>query len=392
MTEHGPLLLMRELEAEIARSGAQNIYEHTSGEWIIKFGQQLEAFEPFKTVATRWMVCGMGGGRTGVGVTGHWVWHQLLNGSNPQIILDSATAAVSANRYEAIEVRPVKGIKINLAYQLTPTASLVPNGQLVKGYAHARAFANDMLGPQFPTDTAALIQTMVVDPALTALDDRDTQSFQSSREQRDAYAARLRLALGLASEGPVEMPLVYGQGDPDCILGLSGEVLSQRPTTTHFGSDVDVDLPAALSIYAELEAMVAPDALELSVDRLLRSRLARSLEDRIIDLGMAAEIALMHSPKGVSDGKSEVTNKLANRGAWLVAETPDERREVANLLSELYSARSVVVHTGVASGKLQSRIAAFDAIVVKVARALLRRGGFPDWKSLVLGGDGKFPL
>lgn len=390
MTEAGPLPLMRELEAEIVRSGAKNIYEHTSGEWVQRFGEQLEAFEPFKTIAGRWMVCAMGGGRSGGGVTGRWVWHGLLNGAKPQALLDSAAATVTANRYEAIEVRPVRGIKIDAPYQLTETASLIPNSQLIRGYGHARAFGNDMLGPQFPTDTAALIQTMVVEPALTpSHEERDQLGLQTAREQRDAYAARLRLALGLASGGPVEMPLAYGQTDPDCILGLSGEVLSQRPTMTYFGRDVDADIPATLAIFAELEAMESPRALELSIDRLLRSRLGRSLEDRMIDLGMAAEIALMHAPKGSGDGKSEITNKLSNRGAWLIAETPGERLEVGNLLTELYSARSVVVHTGEASAKLQARVAAFDAVVVKIVRALLRRGSFPDWKSLVLGGGGE---
>jgi Apea-like HEPN len=334
------------------------------------------------------LVCGMGGGRTGRGVSGRWVLHCLLSGVGAETILAAARASVSANRYEALEVRPVKGVKIDAPYRLTQMASLVPNNQLVRGHGHARAFGNDMLGPQFPSDTAALIQKIVVEPAMIAIhSDQDQAAFERGQETRNAYAARLRLALGLASGKSVEMPLAYGQSDPESILGLSGEIISQRPSTTFFGSDIEVDIPAALRIFAQLEAMQAPRALELSVDRLLRSRSGRNLEDRIIDLGMAAEIALMHAPKGSGDGKSEITNKLSMRGAWLIGETARDRQEVATLLSELYAARSVVVHTGEASGKLQARMVVFDDIVVRIARALLRRGGFPDWKALVLGAD-----
>jgi hypothetical protein len=106
----------------------------------------------------------------------------------------------------------------------------------------------------------------------------------------------------------------------------------QTPTMTYFGNDVQTDIDLTLAIYAELAAMKAPRALELSIDRLLRSRLGRSLEDKIIDLGMAAEIALMHSPDG-GDGKSEITNRLSSRGAWLVADNPTDRLSASALLS-----------------------------------------------------------
>ena len=78
MTDARPLDLLQDVKAEIARSGAENVYQYTSGAWVQQFGQQLEAFEPFKTVAKSWMVCGMGGGRTGMGVSGRWAWHFLL--------------------------------------------------------------------------------------------------------------------------------------------------------------------------------------------------------------------------------------------------------------------------------------------------------------------------
>ena len=61
--------------------------------------------------------------------------------------------------------------------------------------------------------------------------------------------------------------------------------------------------------------------------------------------------------------------------------------QAATLLRELYSARSTVVHIGIARRKLQEKISDFDSIVSDIVCSLLNRGAFPDWKRLVLGAD-----
>lgn len=381
------LTLIERMQADIASMGRDTAYQYMSRADVQRFGEQLESFEPFKTIAESWLVFPLGGGRTGKGVSGVWAWHQLLFGVEPRAIAAAASKFVAENRYDALEVRVVKGIAVSKARRLSATASLVPNETLAKEWPHNRVFGNDMLGERFPTTTAALVQEFVVEPAMLPLSSEHREIDPEQQHGRDAYAARMRLAFGLAAGGPVEMPHSYAQLDRRSILHGAGVTLSHKPTMSYFGIDVEVDVDAALKHYRELEAMKAPRALELSIDRLLRSRLSRSLEDRIIDLGMAAEIALMHNPKGTGDGKSEITNKIASRGAWLLARDASERLSISRTIEELYNARSKVVHTGEASGKLQSRIAEFDATVVRIALALMSRGAFPDWKSLVLGGD-----
>jgi len=107
----------------------------------------------------------------------------------------------------------------------------------------------------------------------------------------------------------------------------------------------------------------------------------------VIDLGMAAEILLMHDPASKGDGKGEITNKMATRGALLVGQDVAARTILMKTFSDLYGARSTTVHTGNASAKFHNQIPEFDRAVQNVVEALLVRGSFPNWKHLTLGGQ-----
>lgn len=382
------LEIVRAEKARIADMGASNAYQWTSAEHVYELGKQLEQFEPFKHLAKRWLRLPLGAGRTGSQLAGRWAWLRLLGNMEPEAIIAFANESIISNRYEVLEVRAIKGITVAEPQHLSDTISLVPNQSLPNSSWHQQAFAHPMSGQMFPTETAALVVRVKIEPALVlAHDEHLAEADARERGNRDAYAARLRLALGLASGGPVEMPSIYASIDEASIYGSGGGGYQQTPTMTYFGNDRPVDIPITLRLVDQLANMKTPRALELSIDRLLRSRLSRSLEDRIIDLGMAAEIVLMHMRNGGGgDGKGEITNKISSRAAWLVGEEPEERARIFKLIGDLYSARSVVVHTGTANAALQTRIEEFDAIIVRIARALLDRGEFPDWKALVLGG------
>lgn len=371
------LRLIEQLRDEITRVGAANFYQYSGVS--PEFSTRLETLEPFRAFHNGWAFGGDGSGRIATGLAGRWVVNRLLMGAAPNAIIRAAAKLADTNSYTAMEVRAVKGIKVAQKERLTDTAYLIPNGELPQEWARQQSFGNDMLGPTFPSDT--------VSPAILPRVDGNPPEFtfdMTTREAREHFADHLRLALGLASGGPVEMPHTYTTTDLDCSLGGSAS-LSHRPSGTMFGNERGVSVPAAMAYVGELARMDSVHAIELSLNRLLRSRMPRSLEDRIIDLGMAAEIALMHSPKGAGDGKSEITNKISTRGAWLLGPDVHTRQSVADTLTALYTARSLVVHTGVAKANVVHRIAEFDDVVRDVLISLLSRGAFPDWKRLVLG-------
>lgn len=400
-----PLALLKEAASEIKRAGAANIYSTTSGAWVRDFGAKLEKFEPFATIAAGWLVGPRGGGRIGVGVSGPWVWHRLLDGADPETVLGKVTAAVAQNSYEAWDIRPVRGITVGgrIDIELTnfpswddepvrerrrappPVAFLCRGLDLPRSQNREIAFGENALDEMLPTDTAALVQTFVVEPALIPIDaDRTLPHLSDAWQKREAFAKRHRLALGLVCGGAVDMPIAYGLGTRDNILSSEDGIFG-TPRTPIFSPSKEVDIIGLLATVDLLGLMEEPKALELSIDRLLRSRLARTIEDRIIDLGMAAEIVLMHVASGKGDGKGEITNKMSARAAWLLGQGVDDRLSIADAIRDLYSARSKVVHTGEADPRHIMHLDDWDKLVANIAIELLARSRFPDWKRLVLG-------
>jgi hypothetical protein len=133
-----------------------------------------------------------------------------------------------------------------------------------------------------------------------------------------------------------------------------------------------------------LAAFNEKDSLHRAIDRLGRARLARSPVDQALELGIAAEIALMHAE---TSGNTEITYKIGSRAAWLLGETATERTEIFGDIKQLYQARSQAVHSGILSAKSKVDLQAGDELVARTLAAILALGRFPEWSSLTMGGD-----
>ncbi|MFN3674519.1 MAG: hypothetical protein ACK4TC_00970 [Sphingomonas pseudosanguinis] len=384
---YDPIAFLERVAGDVARDGSDAVAERVSREELRAFTLAIDAIEPFSDLASRWLVGPRGSGRVGAGIAGLWAWRCLLDGATPDTILQQAAEEIANNRYEAWEIRPITGITIGGKIKIAPNAYLCRDADISRGGYYAAAFAEELFEPFGPCDMASLVQIFIVEPALIPMDaDRAVPKIETARRAREAFAARHRLAMGLVSGGPVEMPVVYGRGHRMNQLIHYDDGLFRQPVTPYFGRSLEVEI-LPLQLTADLiERMDRGDVLSLTIDRLLRSRLSKTVEDRIIDLGMAAEIALMHVAKGGGDGKGEITNKISHRAAWLLGADVDERARIAKVASDLYAARSIVVHTGSAPQKYVQAISEYDQLIVDVAMALLERGHFPDWKTLTLGG------
>ncbi len=145
------------------------------------------------------------------------------------------------------------------------------------------------------------------------------------------------------------------------------------------------DMAMIKTVFGQLATFAEGDSLTRAIDRLGRSRLAIHPVDRALDLGMAAEIVLMHD---LGTSNTEITYKIGSRAAWLLGEGAAERAKIFDEMKHLYKARSDAVHSGVLSPKSKVDLDLADKLVVRVIRAILQRGSFPDWTSLTLGGEG----
>ena len=149
------------------------------------------------------------------------------------------------------------------------------------------------------------------------------------------------------------------------------------PHAQKFTASVVAENYGLLKTFGELHALLR------AIDRLGRSRTNRALTDKAIDLGMAAEIALMHGSQATN---TEITNKLSMRAGWLLGTDVDGRMQASNDMRTLYGSRSDAVHRGVLPRKSKFDAAVADELVKRLLSAILRRGSFPDWDRLTLGG------
>jgi hypothetical protein len=354
-------------------------------ELLDDFDRQLGEQEPFCLVHHGWLRT-QGGGRTGKQLSSHWAWRRLLAGAEPAALLAEARNHIAPNSYDILEVRPIYGVKIAHRLNLGPDAYICPITELPQSNNFSRAFlAPTYAGlPPLRRDGSALVFRLKIEPAIVP--ERTDPETDSRADERALTSMLVRHALPLLTDGPVEMPSEYTDQAVDTLFGSGGGFVSSgQPVSTNLGwlRNPD-DLPGLMQ---NIKNMKSP-AVMLSIDRLTTSRLKDRLEDRILDLGIAAEIALMHETSGGSgDGKGEITAKMSSRGAWLLGHDGTERLAISKELKALYGARSKVAHSGRADTKLEDKLPSFDKLVVQILRGILRREAFPEWSGLVLGAN-----
>lgn len=361
-----------------------SVQQTPNGEPLISyFNEKFAETEPVSRLEKGWIDLGDGGGRTGAGYTWWTVSRLHEAGRSPEEIAAKLTEEIERNSFEYLEVWAVEGVKVHKQIELEDGFHLVPNTELPRGIYSQVMFGRYGLPFAIPSEKAALVHKCVVSPAIV-------EEHNSDRDMTE-IAARMdtvrlfKLALGLATNGYVALDMKTQLVSQDSIFFDGGGSLSGRPSGfVGMQEKLLVAPDETLRLKALIKGMENADALELAIDRLIKSRGNSNSEDKIIDLGMAAEIALMHQPQGSGDGKGEITNKISSRAAWLLGRNTEERVSVFDEVRDLYSARSITVHTGKTPDRFQQRSKDWDTLVARIMIALLERGSFPDWKRLVL--------
>lgn len=206
--------------------------------------------------------------------------------------------------------------------------------------------------------------------------------------ERLAYIqARAIAAVTLAGDGAPVAGWSYDVASHPALsysgLGFSGGGGSLDSQPFHRGT---VDPELAQTGYAALIALPPSvwTSLQLSIARLARSRGHMNPVDRAIDLGIAIESTLLHNERG-NGAKGELRYKIGTRGAWLLGETPEERRAVFRALRDAYDARSGAVHSGRLGKDDHKLLPIADDHARKLLTKIALKGSYPDWGDLVLG-------
>jgi hypothetical protein len=154
------------------------------------------------------------------------------------------------------------------------------------------------------------------------------------------------------------------------------------------------DRDGLVSLWRVYQAAVASKhgrALDRAVRQFVSSLDRQTLADRIVDLAIAGEAALLFSNDNDSSSRTELGYRLALRAAAL--ESGPARLDVYREVKAFYSLRSAIVHGGEPSGKRKAEASArsFEARLRSMLHALLGLAAehrcAPDWERMVLLGS-----
>lgn len=130
--------------------------------------------------------------------------------------------------------------------------------------------------------------------------------------------------------------------------------------------------------------------LQIPIDRWIKSKTTQSLEDKMIDLGIAFESIYLSD----INERSELSFRVRLRAAWHLAKNKEERQEFLDEFKEIYAQRSRAVHDGKLSptvkmkGKsvsTQEFIENAQALCRQSIIKIMEKGRFPNWNDLILG-------
>lgn len=130
--------------------------------------------------------------------------------------------------------------------------------------------------------------------------------------------------------------------------------------------------------------------LQIPIDRWIKSKTTQSLEDKMIDLGIAFESIYLSD----INERSELSFRVRLHAAWHLAKNKRERQEFLDEFKEIYAQRSRAVHDGKLSptvkmkGKsvsTQEFIENAQALCRQSIIKIMKAGKFPNWNDLILG-------
>lgn len=168
------------------------------------------------------------------------------------------------------------------------------------------------------------------------------------------------------------------------------------------GSEFDVGaVPDIIALYEGLMRHNDHTQKRLlrSLYRFCQAKTRASELDSCLDLGIALEMLLLSEDNGKKERPDQLTLTFRLHGAWVAGKDPEDRKELAERLSSIYSLRSQIAHSGASRILAKARedkkdkkaaenlIAANFRAAERIMSAILTEG-LPtqqEWKGLIFG-------
>ena len=204
-------------------------------------------------------------------------------------------------------------------------------------------------------------------------------------------------ALSLSCNSAIQPVFEWNFIDEDEIFSMRGEGSVGRPNRIppfdyKSGTSVsDAQIAEAKCLYEKLVALDSDvrEKLQIPIDRWIKSKTPQNPLDKMIDLGIAFEA--LYAPDSSS---GEIRFKFAVRAAWHLGKNKKCRKMLMKEFQEIYDWRSTIVHTGKLPKKKKKTPQEVEQFIENAQDRcresilkILEDGRFPDWSSMILGGE-----
>lgn len=293
------------------------------------------------------------------------------------VVLTGVSAVAMADLGDGVLLRPVN--------EIPPFMGGGPLKSLSDG-------ATGLFGGVTATVDAALVCQVEVHPALAPPRHSSGISLAVMREDLLGELGAAARCVSLATDGAAEALGHWGERtDSRLLIPPLGAGFEWHENAFFRGRRkavrADVDrIRLALQAYRKFRGDTA--ALDLAIERLVRSRRASAMTDRALDLGVALEVLLRHVPGIPRKHDSGITRKLASRAGWLLATDGEHEAAVKLRINKLYELRNDAAHFGsvrrrtALDGREVSTEEALDggaSLCARLILAVLKAGDWPQW-------------
>lgn len=130
-------------------------------------------------------------------------------------------------------------------------------------------------------------------------------------------------------------------------------------------------------------ALPRGDKLRMSraLSRLSQAKRQFQIEDKILDLGIALEMALLDDNKK----NDQLSLSFRLRGSWLIGKDGNDRNIICRQLKDIYDYRSQVAHSGaLRENDVREKFQEYSFLAERIIRHLIYNR-HPKWSKLILG-------
>ncbi len=124
-----------------------------------------------------------------------------------------------------------------------------------------------------------------------------------------------------------------------------------------------------------------------ALSRLSQAKRRDQIEDKILDLGIALEMALLDD----NVNNDQLSQSFRLRGSWLIGKDGDDRHIIYCQLRDIYKYRCQVAHSGslcknngIKIDRVRNRFKEYSCLAERIIRHLIYNG-HPEWSKLILG-------